>query len=102
MRPRLYAVLTIGALAACQNRPPGTTEEPPPSSGTPALHVRGNQLVDATARPVRLRARLGLLRRSLGLRVRRGDGGVASERRPRAAQRDLLARHQRRHPSLLG
>src|SRR5881398_3827362 len=55
MHPRLYAVLTIGALAACQNRPPGTTEEPPPSSGTPALHVRGNQLVDATARPVRLR-----------------------------------------------
>src|SRR5438876_10817964 len=55
MHPRLYAVLTIGALAACQNRPPGTTEEPPPSSGAPALHVQGNQLVDATARPVRLR-----------------------------------------------
>src|SRR5213083_1966091 len=55
MHPRLYAVLTIGALAACQNRPPGTTEEPPPSSGVPALHVQGNQLVDATARPVRLR-----------------------------------------------
>src|SRR5436189_6124196 len=55
MRPRLCAVLTIAALAACQNRPPGTTEQPPPTYGTPTLQVRGNQLVDATARPVRLR-----------------------------------------------
>src|SRR5207247_633909 len=55
MRPRLCAVLTIAAPAACQNRPPGTTEQPPPTCGTATLQVRGNQLVDATARPVRLR-----------------------------------------------
>src|SRR5216117_2003261 len=55
MRPRLCAVLTIAALAACQNRAPGTTEQPPPTYGTATLQVRGNQLVDETARPVRLR-----------------------------------------------
>src|SRR6266550_456435 len=51
---------------------------------------------------VRLRAGLGHLRRTGGLRVGAGDRLLEGERGARAPERDVLARHQRRGPRLFG
>src|SRR6266480_777963 len=51
---------------------------------------------------VRLRAGLGHLRRTGGLRVGAGDRLLEGERGARAPERNVLARHQRRGPRLFG
>src|SRR6266705_4014692 len=49
-RIAILAMVVTGG-AACHSSPAATL----PPGVAPAVHVRGNQLVDATARPVRLR-----------------------------------------------
>src|SRR5438128_9260422 len=51
---RLGVFLTVGALMACRHSPTETSAGPP-RSGTPSVHVQGNQLVDSAGRRVRLR-----------------------------------------------
>jgi len=114
-RVRYAALVAIAVLAACRSTAIGSggpPPPPPPPGPAPALHVQGNQLVDNAGRVVRLKGviapepstparRVGFLRRPVGLRVRGGDRVVEGQRGPRAAQRDLLARDQRRHARIL-
>jgi len=51
MRIRFYALLVALALAACRE----SQAVAPRPAGTPGVHVQGNQLVDSSGRPVRVR-----------------------------------------------
>ena len=55
MKRELYSFLTVGALATCRGIPSAVAPGTPGPTGAPAIHVLGTQLVDSTARPVRLR-----------------------------------------------
>src|SRR5437870_3989054 len=51
MRIRFYALLVALALAACRE----SQAVAPRPTGTPGVHVQGNQLVDSSGRPIRVR-----------------------------------------------
>ena len=56
-RMRVFALVTVGVLAACRSTTGNGSGPPPPPTprGAPTVRVQGNQLVDSAGRAVRLR-----------------------------------------------
>jgi len=106
-RPHEHSVLRVTGRpgARCVPREPGRAPRP---AGTPGVHVQGNQLVDSSGRPVRVR---GSTAPERSTPARRGGASSMARRIPppcrrsrprnanvvrRAAQMRPAARHQRR------